>query len=245
MEYPLKVTTDTLFDGKLVCRQHEKGYRFSVDALLLAGSYEPKSGERQVLDLCCGCGVVGLILAYRYHALSVSGFEMQAQLAALAADNIQNNTLASRMQVIQGNVLDISTHFKPESFDVVVCNPPYRKGESGRLNDAEEAALARHESEARQEDFVSAAAFCVKNRGRVLFVYPAVRLAGLTACFQEKQLQIKKMQLIYSYPGEQDASLVILEAMKNGGEQCRVLAPFYIYSQKNGTYTAAMQTLYT
>lgn len=35
--------------------------------------------------------------------------------------------------------------FFQRSFDAVTCNPPYRKINSGRVNPAEEKAIARHE----------------------------------------------------------------------------------------------------
>jgi len=37
---------------------------------------------------------------------------------------------------------------------------------------------------------------------------------------------------------------VLIEAVKNGGEQLAILAPFYIYGRKNGDYAPAMQALY-
>jgi hypothetical protein len=60
----IDLTDDTLFAGRLLCRQHRDGYRFSVDAVLAAHFAGPKSGQR-VLDLGGGCGVIGLILVHR------------------------------------------------------------------------------------------------------------------------------------------------------------------------------------
>ena len=61
---------DTLFSGRLICRQPEHGYRFSVDAVLAAHFAGPAATDR-VLDLGCGCGVIGLILAHRCPDLAV------------------------------------------------------------------------------------------------------------------------------------------------------------------------------
>ncbi|HSH13650.1 MAG TPA: hypothetical protein VLA15_07870, partial [Desulfurivibrionaceae bacterium] len=60
-----ELTNDTLFAGRLNCRQHRGGYRFSVDAVLLAHFFAPRSDE-SLIDLGCGCGIIPLILAYRW-----------------------------------------------------------------------------------------------------------------------------------------------------------------------------------
>jgi tRNA1(Val) A37 N6-methylase TrmN6 len=38
--------------------------------------------------------------------------------------------------------------------------------------------------------------------------------------------------------------MVVVSAVKNGGKGVQVLPPFYIYRQKNGDYSPAMQRLY-
>ncbi len=237
------LTDDTLFQGGLICRQSRDGYRFSVDAVLAAHFAAPKPGA-QVLDLGCGCGVIGLILAFRHPQVSVCGLELQEQLAALAEENRALNDFADRFRVIRGDVHAIATLLAPESFDIVVCNPPYRKKDSGRINQDDQAACARHELTASVDDFVRASAFCVKNRGRVVFVYPAVRCNTLLVALQHHRLTLKRLQPVYSYPGPASARLVLIEAVKNGGEQGEILAPFYIYALQNGDFSPAMLALY-
>lgn len=237
------LTDDTLFQGGLICRQSRHGYRFSVDAVLVAHFCAPKPGE-QVLDLGCGCGVIGLILARRHPQITICGLELQEQLAALAEENTMRNGFADRMRIIRGDVCAIGGLQASESFDLVVCNPPYREKDSGRINRNDQAACARHELTAKVEDFVRASAFCVKNRGRVVFVYPAARCNTLLAALQRSRLTLKRLQPVYSYPGTTNARLVLIEAMKNGGEQCEILPPFSIYERKNGDYTPAMLACY-
>ncbi|WP_319588837.1 methyltransferase [uncultured Desulfobulbus sp.] len=237
------LTDDTLFSGELICRQHRDGYRFSVDAVLAAHFAVPKPGQR-VLDLGCGCGVIGLILAHRQPRVVVSSLEMQEDLAALAEENGRLNGFADRFQVIRGDVRAIARLLAPESFDLVICNPPYRKKDSGRINQGDQAALARHELSGEIVDFVRAAAFAVKNRGKVVFVYPARRSNTLLAALHEQRLTPKRLQPVYSYPCAESARLVLVEAVKNGGEQIEILAPLYIYERKNGDYAPTMQALY-
>ena len=101
------LTDDTLFAGRLICRQRRHGYRFSVDAVLVAHFAIPKPGQR-VLDLGCGCGVIGLILAHRQPQITVSSLEMQEELAALAEENGNLNGFGDRFRVIRGDVRTIA-----------------------------------------------------------------------------------------------------------------------------------------
>lgn len=236
-------THDTLYDGGLVCQQYRDGYRFSVDAVL-AAHFCRISGNLAVLDLGCGSGIIGLILAFLYPQIRLQGAEIQKELVELAQENIQENRFSDRFQVHRIDVRHIRERLLPESFDLVVCNPPYRKCGSGRVNRWDQAAIARHELKAELDDMLAAAAFCVKNHGTVVFVYPAVRFARLAAGLAEKKLVLRRLQPVYSYPEDVQARLVLIEAVKNGGEECRILAPFYIYSERDGAYSPEMQRIY-
>ncbi len=237
------VTGDSLFRGRLICRQYADGYRFSVDAVLAAHFCRPAEGAT-VLDLGAGCGVIGLILAHRYPRVRVTGLELQPDLVALAADNIGLNHMQDRVRIEEGDARIIGRFLAPESFDLVVCNPPYRGRGSGRASRAGEAAIARHELRATLADMVAAAAFCVRNRGAVVFVYPASRMATLLYRLQERNLAPKRLRPVYSYPEDRRGRLVLVEAVKNGGEELDLLPPLYIYERKNGPYSREMQEMY-
>lgn len=237
------LTDDTLFNGRLVCKQYKSGYRFSIDAILSAHFCRP-APEDSILDLGCGCGVIGLILAYRHPEVSITGIEIQHELVLLARKNILENDMLSRMKVVEGNFRDTPELVPPESYDLVVSNPPYGKKGRGRVSPDTQRARARHEIDASLADMIRAAAYAVRNRGKVVVVYPAVRSVNLIAALKNHNLEPKRLQPVYSYPGQADASLVLIEAVKNGGEEMRLLPPFYIYSEKNGPYSEAMQEIY-
>lgn len=240
------LTNDTLFDGRLVCRQYRQGYRFSVDAVLAAHFCTLQEGDH-VLDLGCGCGVIALIVAYRNQQknVQVTGLEIQPDLAMLSHDNILANNLEEKVSVIEGDLRQAGEFVSPETFDLVISNPPYRKPGTGRISPGDQRARARHEIDATLDDIVKAAAFAVKNRGRFVIVYPAKRAMTLIHTLKNYKLEPKRLQQVYSYPECDDACLVLVEAVKNGGEEVQILPPFYIYSEKNGPYSGPMQKMYS
>ncbi|MDH4319728.1 MAG: methyltransferase [Desulfobulbaceae bacterium] len=236
-------TDDTLFEGRLICRQHQKGYRFSIDAILLAHFCRPTKDAR-VLDLGTGCGIVSLIMAYRYPEIFLTALEIQADLAALARSNVVENKYDGRIEVINGDYREIKKLLPVESFDLIVSNPPYYQVGKGRMNPADEQAGARHELYGDLFQAMKNAAFVVKNRGRVCVVYPAEQTARLFSAMMTVNLIPKRLLPVYSYPGEGRARLVLVEGIKNGGDELSFQAPLYIYSRKNGPYSSQMQDYY-
>ena len=88
-------TSDTLFGGTIQVLQEKNGYRFSIDAILLAGFVWLRRGDR-VVDLGTGVGIIPLILGNRGEGVEeIVGVEIQEQLAALAQRNVLINELAS------------------------------------------------------------------------------------------------------------------------------------------------------
>ncbi len=237
------ISSDTLFDGKVRCAQHEEGYRFSVDAVLL-GHFVAPGQACSVLDLGSGCGVISLILAHRHPGITITCLELQTNLLALIQHNIITNNLEGRLFAQHGDVAQIDKVVEPESFDLVVCNPPYGEVASGRLSQGAEQAIARHEVRGKVIDFIRAAAFAVKNRGRVAFVFPASRLTFLVSALRDARLEPKRLQVVHSYP-EGPGKLVLVEAVKNGGEELLILPPFFIYDSPGGDYQPAMAAMFS
>jgi tRNA1Val (adenine37-N6)-methyltransferase len=237
---------DTLFEGALVCWQHAGGYRYSIDSVILAHLTRVRPGDT-VLDLGTGTGVLGLILLYRNRAKGINliGVEKQDGLFALAERNVLENDLDTSFKLFKHDVQDIQEIIAPESCDVVVANPPYYPPGSGRQNQAPEVLRARHQDPQSLEQFISAAAYGVKNRGRVWFVYPAHNVSELLLSLHRFHLEPKTLQPIYSRPSAaDDAKLVVVEALKNGGVGLAVRSPFYIYLDGRDIYSAEMQAMY-
>ncbi|OGQ96022.1 MAG: hypothetical protein A2521_14185 [Deltaproteobacteria bacterium RIFOXYD12_FULL_57_12] len=235
-------TEDSLFDGALRCWQPRAGYRFSVDAVLLGHFSAPRPGDR-ILDLGAGCGIVSLILAYRWPEVRITALELQPELADLSRLNAEINGFSDRFSVITGDFGLIREQVAAGSFDWVFCNPPYRNPADGRVSTDAVQALARHELQADLPAVARAAAFALRNRGRAVFIYPASRLPGLIFTMKNHGLEPKRLQSIHSYPGG-EGKLVLLEAVKGGGVEMKLLPPFSIYQEAGGVYTPAMATRY-
>ncbi len=238
------VTLDTMFHGRLSCRQHRRGYRFSIDSLLAARFCRPAHGDH-VLDLGAGCGIIGLILAHLRPDLLITSLELQGSLARLARGNISDNGFAERMRLIEADLKHIDQVLPRASCDLVVSNPPYRRLGSARLDASNpERAHARHELSSALHDVIDAAAWAVRDRGAVVLVLPAGRTAEACALLRQTRLEPKRLRPVSSCPADKSARLILIEAVKDGGAGLELLPALHIFNSPGGGYTPEMQAWY-
>lgn len=214
-------TIDAFMDGRLRLIQTRHGYRFSIDAVLLSQFVTSRAGDILV-DLGTGCGIIPLMLLLTGSIQYAVGLELQLQLADQAARNVILNGFGGRMGVVLGDIRQppLSTQFA----DVVVCNPPYRKRQGGRINPDPQRAIARHEIRASLEDILTAAGRVLKPRGRLAMIYPAFRLADVLWSMRKFHLEPKRIRVVY--PGlSAEAKLVLIEACLGGRGGLKILPP--------------------
>ncbi len=235
------LTVDSLFNGRVILRQPKEGYRFSLDAILLAGLTRVEAGDR-VMDLGTGCGVVAIVFAHRGQARQIVGLELQEELAGLARWNVAENGLENHVKIDAMDYRRVSAHYPSGSFDLLVANPPYRRLQAGRMNPHGQKARARHELTGSVREVFAAARHLLPVGGRVALIYPAVRLVHLVVSAEEHGFAPKELTMIHSDPSG-TGRLVHVECRKGGGEELKVKPPFFIYDEK-GAHTHEMQQLY-
>lgn len=212
---------DCFMDGRLKLIQSKDGYRFSIDAILLAEFVTIRQGD-VVVDLGTGCGVIPLILLLTKLVGYAFGLEIQEELAGQAARNVLLNGFDDKMRVVLGDIKN--PPIAEESADVVICNPPYRQVKSGRINPDPRRAIARHEIMANIDDILRAARSVLRKKGRLALIYSSVRLADILVRMRRFNLEPKKIQIIYPDLNS-GAKLVLVEAILGGRPGLKISPP--------------------
>lgn len=220
---------DTLIDGGLRLWQSRSGYRFSLDALLLAHFVTVKPRQR-IADLGAGSGVIALLLSYLHPTATLVGIEVQPSLAARARRSVALNGLTERIDIVAGDLRGIAAHLPAASCHVVVSNPPFRKVTSGRTSRGAERLLARHEIAGTLKDFLAAADYLLPAKGRLAMIYLAERAVELLAALRARGLEPKRLRWVHSSAGG-PAQLLLVESVKGGKPGVTVLPPLIIYRQ--------------
>lgn len=233
---------DTLACGDIAILQPQKGYRFSLDPLLLA-AFAAIPATARVADLGTGSGVLPLLLARSGKGREFVGIELQPQAAARAARSVTLNGLSERIRIVQADVRALPQEFAAGSFQAVVCNPPYRPAASGRVAPEAERGAARFELAGGLSDFLRAAAFLLAGGGRFCIVHLAERLAELLDEMRAVRLEPKRLRMVHSRSGD-PARLVLVEGRKNARPGLTVVAPLIVYREGRGReYTEEMAAL--
>jgi tRNA1Val (adenine37-N6)-methyltransferase len=234
-------TTDTFFNGRIQVKQDRVGYRFSIDAVLLAYQAAPRSGEK-VIDLGAGCGIISLVMAYRRPDITITAVEVQAELAQLAISNVKDNHLQDRITVLGVDMKAMKPDMTAGPVDLVVCNPPYRRPGSGRINPDNQRAIARHEVKAKLQDVILAVRRILKTAGRFVTVYTAERTADLLCQMRTDGIEPKFFRTIHTDPVS-EAKLVLVEGIKGGNPGLKIAPPLILYDD-NGNYTDEVQQMF-
>jgi tRNA1Val (adenine37-N6)-methyltransferase len=234
------ITYDTFFNGRLRVAQPGIGYRYSLDSILLAALPRPKPGQ-SLLDLGAGCGIIPLILAFRNVAVSITGIEVQSELAQLAELNVSNNGMQDRIRIIHKDLRRLSLETVDGPVDWIVSNPPYRRVASGRINPNSQRALARHEINVNLQQLISATKRLLRTGGRFATIYPSERTVDLLSEMRLAGLEPKWLQSVHSQSGD-PAKLVLVQAVLGGKSGMIIEAPLVIYGS-DGEYSGAVQAM--
>ncbi len=214
--------------------QPEQGFRFAVDSLLLSMFISPGKKDR-ILDLGCGCGVIGLglLLAHADKELHLVGIDSDPEMVECARENSIRLGLEEKTSFIHLDAADVNSRtMSAESFDLVLTNPPYRRPGSGRPPEHHGKTAATFARDNQTELFVKAAGFALKNRDRAGIVYPASRLDELLQGLNQFRLRPKTILPVYGR-AKKPASLVLVKARKNSRPELSMLPPLVLYDEKN------------
>lgn len=221
--------------------QPAAGYRYSLDPFLLC-DFVKLSANAQIADLGTGSGIISLLLSTRVEAVRIVGVEIQPEMADRARRSVELNGLSGRVEILQGDVRQIGVLLPPQSFDVVLANPPYREPGRGRVAPAVERRAARHELAGGVDVFLRAGFFLLKDGGRFGIIFLAERLAELLAAMREQQLEPKRLRCVHARAGE-GARLVLVEGRKRGGAGLVVEAP--LFTHEGDEFSPELRRIYT
>lgn len=225
-------TLDILCDDKLRIIQTKDGYRFSIDAVLLANFVTLKKHER-LLDVGSGCGIIPIYITRKGFANEMVGVEIQEDLYNVS---LRNKTLnhCTNIEFLLGDIITLKETLKTSLFHVVISNPPYTRELTGRKSPCRSRLMARHETSLALDDLVSVAFSLLYKRGRFYVIYPARRLGELISVARSRKLELKRLRLVHPKESEK-ANLVLAAFIKEGGVGATVEQPLYIYDKSSYT----------
>jgi tRNA1(Val) A37 N6-methylase TrmN6 len=229
---------DSIFRKDLRILQPAKGYRFTVDSVLLAHFIRTEAPE-EILEVGAGSGIVTILLSALQKFQSVVAVEIQSELADLCRANFESNRI-SRAKVYEADIKKLTLCLAPHSFDLIYSNPPYRKSGSGKLNPSTQKAIARHELRMKLEDLFVCAQTLLKPEGRLTTILPTFREKDFKHLTDKFEMHLCTRQYIHSF--REKPPVFFLATVSRKAFPFQEHQPLVIYKER-GKYTDEMNSL--
>jgi len=241
-ELPDGFTEDAFLGGQLRLRQPRTGHRAGHDAMLLAAATAARPGDR-VADFGAGVGAAGLAVARRVAAARIVLIEIDEALAALARQNAAANAIDAdviAIDVASGTEAFATAGLAPDSFDVVLMNPPFNQSQRHRSSPDKSRESAHVAAATTLEGWVHAARRILKTGGMLTLIWRADALAEVVAALDRGfgSLTILPVHGNASTP----AIRVLVRAIK-GGRAPTALYPGLMLNDQSGVPTKQVQEI--
>ena len=201
--------------------QDDNLYRFTSDAVLLSRFASSKKGDI-VADFCSGSGIVGV----HYYALnknikSVDLFEIQKELYELSKKTIDINLLNGIITAHNIALQEIPKNFNTK-YTLILCNPPYKKKDSGETSSNIKMAMCKHEITITQEEIIEISAKKLNFGGRLCMCQRIERFTDMIVKMRENGLEPSRIQFVSTKEGG-TPYLYLIESVKGVKPQLKVL----------------------
>lgn len=235
-------------NGKKII-QNTDYFLFGMDSVLIANMIKKTKNNMSVVDLGTGSAVIPILLSQKTNVRKIIGVEIQPEMYDLAIKNIELNNLKEKVNVINMDLTDVKTLKKhilemtgKEEIDIVVSNPPYKEVGTGIMNETDVKYIARHEVSCTLEDIFKTSRAILSSKGKLYVVHKPERLVDLITVARKYKLEAKN--ITFMQPTINKApSLVLIEYVKDGGNECRV-SKVLIEFDSSGNYTQEIKEIY-
>ena len=222
--------------------QNKEGFCFGIDSVLLSDFAKNIKNGAKVLDLGTGTGIIPILLCGKTNLKEVIGVEIQKEVAEMANRSIKLNNLEERFKIVNEDMKNLMKIYGKQTFDVIVTNPPYKKKDTGIINESEKKIISRHEITATLEDFIKVTKDLLKDKGEFYMVHRPERLVDILNIMRKYKIEPKILRFVYSKQ-DKEPNLILIKGVKNAKPFLRIEKNLYIYNDK-GEYTEEILKIY-
>ncbi|WP_086255378.1 tRNA1(Val) (adenine(37)-N6)-methyltransferase [Campylobacter vicugnae] len=208
--------------GQLELYQLQNGYRYNSDTLFLYDFIGSKP-KGQILDVGCGCGILGLLVA-RDNEIKLTGIDIDPLNVQISQHNASVNGIAGEF------IAEDFSKFKNDiKFDFIISNPPFYHTDVTKSQN-KHIANSRYSDSLSLEEFLASCNRNIKPKGVLYFCYDAKQIGDIIPLLSKFKLNLTKLKFIYS-KDNQNAKLVLIEAKKSSRSMCEVVLPLVVFDK--------------
>ncbi|MDR2909067.1 MAG: methyltransferase domain-containing protein [Oscillospiraceae bacterium] len=219
-----------------------EAHTFGTDAFLLSDFASARRGEI-ACDLGCGCGIIPLLWFREASAApgEAFGLELQPEAAGLAFASAARSGLEGRFTVLEGDLRNPPKELGAGKFDLVTCNPPYKKADTGILSESGSDRIARHETACTLTDVARASARLLRYGGRLCVCQLPERLPDIFCAMRRFKIEPKRLRTVQERE-DTPPWLVLVEGRLGGKPFLRMEKPLIL--RENGADSPELRKIY-
>ncbi|MGU3465861.1 tRNA1(Val) (adenine(37)-N6)-methyltransferase [Methylobacterium sp. C33D] len=228
---------DRFLGGRLRLHQPPRGaHRAGTDAVLLARLLTPRAGDR-LCDVGAGTGAVGLACAALVPGLRPTLIERDPTLAGLARANAALNGIEA--QIVVADMLAPAAErraagLRPDSFDVVLTNPPFFAAGGHRASPHPGRAAAHTFAGGDLDAWIRACTAILRPGGQLGLIH---RADALPACLDALEGRYGGLTIRPVHPRGDVPAIRVLIAATRGSRAVPSLLPPLILHGPDGAFT--------
>lgn len=222
--------------------QNKDGFCFGIDSVLLSDFAKNIRHNSKVMDLGTGTGIINILLSGKTKASKFIGVEIQEEVAEMAKRSVELNNLEDKITILNENILNLKNIYDAKSFDAVVTNPPYKKINTGLINENNKQLISRHEITANLKDFIHISSYLLKDFGEFYMVHRPDRLVDIFQNMREERIEPKLIKFVYPKANKK-TNLVLIKGIKNGKPFLEYDNNLVVYNE-DGSYTDEILKIY-
>ena len=237
--------------------QLKDGYRYNSDSLFLwdfARKNCSFKASQSLLDVGCGCGILGLLLARDFNC-ALSCIDIQPQNCELAQINAQANDIKasiicadffknwesgnsagnSKENSVGNSAGNSAGNFRipSQGFERIICNPPFY--DFGGENKNAHKNTSRNASSFDISAFASKCSKLLAPKGELVLCYDARLVDRLLQALLEAGLKPIKLAFLHSKPSK-PANVVLVVAKKGAKSPLCVFGSLFACNE-SGTHS--------
>lgn len=208
--------------------QPKIGYRYNSDTMMLYGFIIKEGLRGDVLEVGCGCGVLGLLLKRDFAEISLDMLDIQEVNINIAKKNALKNGL-------QANFItaDFAKFKCDKRYDFIVSNPPYYHN-GVKKSQNEHIKISRYSEFLPLENLIKSANSLLKPNGVFSFCYDAKRLSEILTILKVYKFNPTRIKFVHP-KANKEASLVMIEAKKSSKALVKILPPIFVLEEQGYT----------
>ena len=233
--------------------QLKDGYRYNSDSLFLwdfARKNCSFKASQSLLDVGCGCGILGLLLARDFNC-ALSCIDIQPQNCELAQINARANDIKASIicadffkdwesgnsripsDFNENSRIPSQSFQRSQGFERIICNPPFY--DFGGENKNAHKNTSRNASSFDISAFASKCSKLLAPKGELVLCYDARLIDRLLQALLEAGLKPIKLAFLHSKPSK-PANVVLVVAKKGAKSPLCVFGSLFACNE-NGAHT--------